>query len=267
MELESTFIDKNFSACVRELNRAVRGPEYATVVKVAVGRVLKTCIRYTPAASIKKLRGRTARRLASNAKLTRGDITVNTGTKDPSKFGRVHVYTGTKFTNNNGKKSRNYQLVLSEGFKKPGAHLTDAKWGQVRKALVDFRSDLRTQLPKTKMSRGGMKNSWVQSLYGLRVDVAKIPPVGMKIPGFVKDARASNGHIYVNGRIEVKNAQQEVLITVVNTYPYQSKPDMGKILQGAIRTTVKGIETDVTKGVFEDVKTLEKRWPVFINST
>jgi hypothetical protein len=258
--MQSVWDDREFQFCLREINRLVRAENYYTVLATGVAGVLKLAIRNTPEATPKQILRRARRRAAGKAgmQMTRapewGMRTINLGVNGP--YGRVWLRTPRD----------KWNLVLGPGFARNAHHVKAGDWIDVKETVEDYRSALKRQLDHGTRARGLARQSWLQCIDAMGVDVDKVPPLYVKVPARVRSAMGGGMRRQNGTAIRGQSGRDELTITVINSYPRQADMEFGRILASARDQRTKAMTMELHKGVFDDVKTLERRYPILVSA-
>ncbi len=263
-----------YTKMVKELSR-MSGKAFSATLKAEAANVLGNCVKYTPAASAKRIRQNIKGR---NSRGESGRVAVSTNVKqgssksawmlDESAFGKR---TGKK-DKPPEKKSGGRVALLMKGVDKDG---NKRRWSKKRwakyKAIQAAIKSRKIDVNNVLAARGLSKQSWVQvgKSLGIKVDAPSFvvnarPAKGGRAPKMAESRELTEGGGYT---IELRNYNRILC----------GKGDFGKmgegraelkvkfngnlILQRAMKARYSAFKNDLKHGVFEVIADRAKRYP------
>ena len=267
-----TVDSRGFTRLVADLQK-ISGKDYDHVLRNTVGRVLGKAIEYTPSMKPDEIPKRVAAQMRRyNTFAEDGSTGKDTSGKTPrvwrsektaKRWGmetpeqlEYWKYKPERYTKNiiNGKKF--YILTGNRRWNSP------RRWPKYKELMDRQDAAISAAKGKTlaavKNSRGLSKRSWLQI-----ADVLGIP---VKVAGYIRNARPSNGHEYQNGSGTRQISGKTIFYEIINTMPtlIRSKSEKlqgSKILTRAIKARISAFTTELKRGVFSDVKYRASRYP------
>lgn len=251
-----------FSRMCRELQK-LSGKPYPEVVRQQVAATLSVAIKYTPSIAIQKaiLGAQNKVRKKYNT-YARG----HAGGKDQYIGGRVFESAkgiNPRISNSNGRfwwKEENGKFYHMGGAGEK-RRWSNARWAAYQREEAERKLDLEEALKDVaagvRRSRGLGKQSWMEGARDLGIE-----SMLRSVPAYVAKALPANNRQYKNGSGTDESSGSVTLLTILNTSPIMASRSQGeRILSRAIQTRLKAFETEVSKGVFDDIKTRAQRYP------
>jgi hypothetical protein len=141
--------------------------------------------------------------------------------------------------------------------------LPDRVWAEYINEEQHRATELRQFIPKAKGARGLAKRSWLQIADELGIPLADVPD-------YVRKARPSSGREFINGAGKLFRQTDAIFIEIANDYPALVNSNRSglqgvRILQSAIDGRIQGFETNLAKGLFDNLAARAKKYPgVFV---
>lgn len=244
-----------FTAYLEELMR-LSGKTWEEVLLNQAAAILKICLRRTPAASVAGIVKRVS---AHNNHIEFEDGAVLSFWKKAAAHMFLDVSNFEPSSKGTQKPTRAPRLVNGRSWHEVEGGSGERRWSDERWARYKgYEAAARTKMINEKAAKGARglsKQSWQQI-----ADALGIRDIGA--PGYVRNAKPSNGKIYRNGTAQKVLSGAAYFLDLMNDSPLVVKKLKGaEMLQGAIDTRLKAFAHEMRTGVFEDMVTRAKRYP------
>lgn len=255
MNTRTTVDDRNFRASIRELSK-VSGRTYLDTFKMAgAAPIIKILARDKAAKppAVKKIRAAVEKRAALGYKAPGGRVSVN-----------VKFNNGRTWWRANG--SSKWRLVYAAGPSK-GWRLSATDWQQFLSAVQHRQKWIISETKRRAAHRGALRMSFIQIADQLRINLAQAAggKLSENIPRrAIMPARLGQGRATASGdkfSLIFANYSSGVRTRAHTTFRKNTGQYWTQRLQSAINRRAKAIETDMRKGVFEDIKLRSQRYP------
>jgi len=253
--------EKNMGAVINALGSLTGFPREQIVIAEA-GVILKTCAARSPVAKPAKTDLRSRLTAIWDLGLTKGDITVNAGLRGPE--GRV-------WARSRGPRGRTDTFRMLRG---PGNligpavpyHWRNDDWRSYQQTLADYRNTAKRLMTLGRQSAGLARQSWVQIADRLGIPLETVPGGGSLSPNQIAQARRatnSRGKFYLNGQAAKEKSAERFFVTLINNLPFGTRIHFDALLERVIMGRVKYFATSLSKGVFQSMETVARRFPGF----
>ena len=258
MSAKIEFSDTGFKQLLKELAR-MSGKTFEEVLKAEAGRVLQRIIKKTPASGVTQTRKVSLR---EKARLIKEN--ANRSFKFPS--GEV-IYTHPK---THRRIFLDYSTFdYGSGDKKPMVksgktiHEMDGnrRWSNVRwQKYLSLEESIKPQAAdvarRITLTKGVARQSWVRAAEDLGIDMSLI-----KFPAYVRKARQLSRRQFPNSEGRRFQTKTNLALSFENAFPqFQNGDYQGNVIRGAINARIKAFNSDMQRGVFNDVKKRADRY-------
>jgi hypothetical protein len=226
---------------------------YESVILFSTGRVLNRCIELTKGATVAGIDA------SVHAKFNNyGDGKYGTAnTRGVDQRISIAPTAGHKWWVSRNADGKRTFYIMNDSRRR----WSDARWAQYQNEELQRQMQLRQFLPKAKGARGLAKRSWLQIAEDLGISVEGVA-------AYVRGARPSTGKTFVNGTGKEFRGTDSFFVEIANNYPALAAGRLHgeTILQKAINGRIQGFETDLRKGVFDNLTARAKKYPgVFVS--
>jgi hypothetical protein len=256
----------NFTRAMTELSARVHLP-LKDIIKAEVGAVLGACISRTKVIDSNRALARSAlqtlhfaRKVAygqPKGKVADGEGWITTGFgqalangRGDTGFGKHSVWLRTGTPGSGG-----FQAAYRGGFSK-GWHVRNRDWRKLELMVNIYRMELRAAEQNALKSVHLPRQSWVQIADSVGIPLKASPAIAK-----ARAAIASNGVSYQNGQAKEFHDNQKYVVEILNGYPFGLKKKMDRTLASAIAGRAKFFQTNLSKGVFNEVASTLKKYP------
>lgn len=253
-------IDTNgFKSLVRELSD-MSGTPIQTVILEETGKVLEHCVRGTPERSRERVtrsvefRNRNLWEGQQWPANLRGDPIISITKSQVAWFieePKTDDVRSSKMARGRKVGAKTFH-IMNDLFR-----WSDERWGRYQYALGYLQAH-QTSLEKVLQAVGLMKHSWFQIAEQLGIDI--------KVPARIRNARPSNGQIYLDGQARKFTSPEGFYVEIENSNPILVARLQGaEILSRAVQARIAHFQINMEKGVFEDLKRRARLYPgVFV---
>ena len=106
------------------------------------------------------------------------------------------------------------------------------------------------------MTKGVARQSWDKAAEDLGIDMSLI-----KFPAYVRKARQLSRRQFPNSEGRRFQTKTNLALSFENAFPqFQNGDYQGNVIRGAINARIKAFNSDMQRGVFEDVKKRTQRY-------
>ncbi len=260
-----------FNRAMVDLQR-VTGQTMKQVVRSEVGHILKECAAKTKVATQdsvqRKAQLKAIKKLSYTQAPDRGDVSVNSGWRKNSPYGRVWI----KVRSGSGRK--NYILARGPNFDfpagsatlelTPGSRTGTNRWiANVRLAVGRVVPAVEETFEKALKSVGLARQSWVQIADSIGISLESVPGTNLTAQGLAKAraALASDGVAYVNGTARQYGDASKFIVQIINKLPYVRRVKMDAVLARAINSRTTKFYNAARQGVFNSAKKTLSKYP------
>lgn len=247
-----TNAERNFARVMDELGK-LPGFDQAKIVRAEAGSILKACAARTKVAPVSKLTVAGQLRALKGLGFTGArDITINAGKR--ADFGRVFIRK---------KSGDGFRRTHDANFQPLNQHYSDADWAKISSAVSDAQLAVAKAVKETKLSAGLGRQSWILIAESLGIDLTTVQggQISAAELSEAAGARAKGGRLYRNGIGREEHAANRYFITLINRLPYGRKIGLDRTLQVVIAGRVSYIMTTFSKGAFESIEHVVRRFP------
>lgn len=246
-----------FKAMAAELSR-MSGAPVKQVILSETARVLERCIQLTPRRAPERIR--TTVEYRNRNLWTNGDPGNWRRRGDPvisiTKKGTIFFVDHSNYVPGRGRKRPSGKRIGGKTFHDMNGFFrwSNERWGRYQLLLDDMRNKV-IDVKKAVAASGLAKASWLQIAYHLGLGGQ------VSAPAYVRTARPSNGRVYVNGTARKFESPTEFYVEIANNHPTVVGWFNGaSILQRAINGRLGYFDTNLAKGVFEDLRMRATRY-------
>jgi len=237
------------------------GRDFEPIIVLQVGQLLSACVRRM---GPRRPAGVIAKRVSAHASFIEFADGTKINTWRKANHAEMFLDTSTypQYAKRWPKKSRVPAMqggMSWHAVGDPKRHWSDARWASYQLHERERHAMEQKKYREALDARGLAHKTWNQIAQALGLDI--------KVPQWVKNAKAPNGKTWQEG-LATKFVDQAVcIVEIVNRNPLVvGKLDGEAILAGALRDREKAFMIDTQKGVFEDLERRAKRYPgVFVN--
>ena len=248
-----------FKALAAELSR-MSGTPVKQVILTETGHVLGRCIQLTPRRAANLIE--TSVKYRNRNLWTNGDPRDWRKRSDPvvsiTKKGAAFFIDQSTYVPGKGRTAPSGKRIGEKTFHDMNGFFrwSNERWNRYQLFLADMRNKAHDVKAAVRAS-GLAKASWLQIAMNLGIGDMVYPPA----PAYVHEARPSNGRVYVNGTARRFESPTEFYVEIANDNPtVVGRLDGAGILQKAINGRIGAFETNLAKGVFEDLKVRASRY-------
>jgi hypothetical protein len=252
-----------FKAMAADLSR-MGGVPIQQVILSETARVLERCIQLTPRRTPERIRTTVEyrnRNLWSNGDPAnwrrRGDPVISI-----TKKGTIFFVDHSSYVPGRGRTAPRGKRIGAKTFHDMNGFFrwSNERWGRYQLLLEDMKNKI-IDVAKAVRASGLAKQSWLQIAYQLGLGEQ------VSAPDYVRRARPSNGKVYVNGTARKFESATEFYVEIMNDNPIVAGRFNGAaILQRAINGRLAYFDTNLAKGVFNDLRMRATRYKgVFVS--
>ena len=261
--IEAKIESDKFIAMINDLSR-VSGRDFNDVLKVQARNVLRSCMNWTKASTIKKLKERAdfIRKNAENKVHSGKQVLANWSNKPGHP--RMFLDDSTWDPKRKGKPPKIYG---GQSWHQVAGGIYPRRWSAQRWGKYMSVETNKEALAEAKAlsligARGAAKRSWLDAADALGVDISP--------PSYVRSSVSTSKGLYGSGK-EIGEGRQ-YYIELKNWHATVIKPRRGQsgqsMLERAIKARVTAFRSDLDNGVFADFKKRTARYPgLFVKRT
>ena len=251
------FNDTGFKQVIKELAK-MSGKTFDEVLHAEAGRVLQRIIKKTPVAgdfnpriSLKEKAALIKKNANRAFRFPSGEVIYT----HPQTHRRIFLDVST-FKGGAGEKKpmdkRGKTIHEMDGNRR-WSNIRWQKYLSLEESIKPAAADVARRIPMTK---GVARQSWVKAAEDLHIDMSLI-----KFPSYVKKARQLSRRQFTNSQGTKFQTKTNYALDFQNSFPqFQNNDYAQNVIRGAINARIKAFNSDMQRGVFEDVKKRTQRY-------
>jgi hypothetical protein len=232
------------------------------IVRAEAGSVLKYCAGATREKQPEQVTPRARAEAIRHLELNRGDVTINSGFREPEKAGRIWARSsGTRST-------RRFRMAYGDGLPvgtPTNIHWRRGDWTDIQEAKADYERIAERYMSNAIRSIGLARQSWIQVADSLGIKLEEVPG-GHISPSAIARARLATsryGKEEQNGSSRTSQDPNNFFVEIVNSIPYAARAGMGATLLRAMSGRARYFEESLNHGVFQSLQEISRRYPGF----
>ena len=224
------------------------------------GKIIDTAISYTPMSTEAKLVERVNADVSHD--FARYDSIYGDGVLTTNLGSRGGLPAGTQWMRETSTRTGQPTFYIMRGGNP--RRWSAQRWARYQATAAqretDLAQSLRVRTQRAKESIGLTRQSWVQIADDLGIALASDAEK-------YRAAVAGNGIAYKNGTGTRQDGEDGLVLVFENSMPGLIRQGGAAILRRAVETRRTAMETELRKGVFDDLDTLAKRYPALVTVT